>query len=52
MQWTTFLDSEGRVVDAKALRKRIFYGGVEHSLRKQVHTFNLVFYLPIGILAW
>ena len=35
-QWATFLDSEGRVVDSKALRKRIFYGGVEHILRKEV----------------
>ncbi|KAL4302632.1 hypothetical protein GQ457_10G016440 [Hibiscus cannabinus] len=33
--WATFLDSEGRVVDSKALRKRIFYGGVEHKLRKE-----------------
>ncbi|MBA0806665.1 hypothetical protein Gohar_022531 [Gossypium harknessii] len=35
-EWATFLDSEGRVVDSKALRKRIFYGGVEHELRKEV----------------
>ncbi|XWS72955.1 hypothetical protein CRYUN_Cryun02cG0083900 [Craigia yunnanensis] len=35
-EWTTFLDSEGRVVDSNALRKRIFYGGVEHKLRKEV----------------
>ncbi|KAK8568707.1 hypothetical protein V6N13_106604 [Hibiscus sabdariffa] len=34
-EWATFLDSEGRVVDSKALRKRIFYGGVEHKLRKE-----------------
>ncbi|XP_074379301.1 uncharacterized protein LOC141720661 isoform X2 [Apium graveolens] len=40
-EWTTFLDTEGRVVDAKALRKRIFYGGVEHSLRKEVWAFLL-----------
>ncbi|XP_017242711.1 uncharacterized protein LOC108214951 isoform X2 [Daucus carota subsp. sativus] len=40
-EWTTFLDSEGRLVDAKALRKRIFYGGVEHSLRKEVWAFLL-----------
>lgn len=36
LQWTTFLDSEGRVMDSKALRKRIFYGGVEHNLRAEV----------------
>ncbi|XP_052873938.1 GTPase-activating protein gyp7-like isoform X2 [Gossypium arboreum] len=35
-EWATFLDSEGRVVDSKALRKRIFYGGIEHKLRKEV----------------
>lgn len=40
-EWSTFLDSEGRVKDSEALRKRIFYGGVEHSLRKEVWTFLL-----------
>lgn len=46
LQWSTFLDSEGRVVDVKALRKRIFYGGVEHSLRKEVHRlyFDCIFF--------
>ncbi|RVW47505.1 TBC1 domain family member 15 [Vitis vinifera] len=41
LQWATFLDSEGRIMDSKALRKRIFYGGIEHSLRKEVWTFLL-----------
>lgn len=41
LQWATFLDSEGRVMDSKALRKRIFYGGVEHSLRKEVCIYNV-----------
>ena len=36
LQWHTFLDSEGRIMDSEALRKRIFYGGVEHKLRKEV----------------
>lgn len=36
LQWVTFLDSEGRVMDSKALRKRIFYGGIEHKLRREV----------------
>ncbi|XP_048227818.1 TBC1 domain family member 15 isoform X2 [Ricinus communis] len=40
-EWATFLDSEGRVTDSKALRKRIFYGGVEHTLRKEVWAFLL-----------
>ncbi|KAJ9141008.1 hypothetical protein P3X46_031593 [Hevea brasiliensis] len=35
-EWATFLDSEGRVMDSKALRKRIFYGGVEHVFRREV----------------
>ncbi|ERN16643.1 TBC1 domain family member 15 isoform X1 [Amborella trichopoda] len=40
-EWATFLDEEGRIVDSKALRKRIFYGGVEHGLRKEVWKFLL-----------
>lgn len=36
MQWITFLDSEGRVTDSEALRKRIFYGGLDHKLRNEV----------------
>ncbi|KAL2249463.1 TBC1 domain family member 15 [Sesamum indicum] len=40
-EWATFMDAEGRVMDPKALRKRIFYGGVEHNLRKEVWTFLL-----------
>ncbi|XP_054805639.1 uncharacterized protein LOC129308520 [Prosopis cineraria] len=35
-EWITFIDSEGRVTDLKALRKRIFYGGLDHQLRKEV----------------
>ncbi|KAH9614995.1 hypothetical protein KSS87_001488 [Heliosperma pusillum] len=34
-EWISFLDSEGRVVDSKALRKRIFYGGIVHELRDE-----------------
>uniref|UniRef100_A0A162AA08 Rab-GAP TBC domain-containing protein n=1 Tax=Daucus carota subsp. sativus TaxID=79200 RepID=A0A162AA08_DAUCS len=40
-EWECFLDPEGRVLDEKALRKRIFYGGVEHPLRKEVWTLLL-----------
>ncbi|XP_059433004.1 uncharacterized protein LOC132166242 isoform X1 [Corylus avellana] len=40
-EWFTFLDSEGKVLDSKALRKRIFYGGVEHGLRKEAWAFLL-----------
>jgi hypothetical protein len=34
----TFLDSEGRVMDPRALKKRIFYGGVEQKLRHVVFS--------------
>ncbi|GMH27308.1 hypothetical protein Nepgr_029151 [Nepenthes gracilis] len=40
-EFTTFLDSKGKVTDSKALTKRIFYGGVEHELRKEVWPFLL-----------
>ncbi|KAJ4708222.1 RabGAP/TBC domain-containing protein [Melia azedarach] len=40
-EWATFLDNERRVMDSKALRKRIFYGGVEHKLRREVWAFLL-----------
>ncbi|KAL6517075.1 hypothetical protein OROHE_018035 [Orobanche hederae] len=42
--WNTFLDAEGRVTDSKTLRKRIFYGGVEHDQRKEIWTFLLGFH--------
>ncbi|KAG0480040.1 hypothetical protein HPP92_010898 [Vanilla planifolia] len=42
-EWENFLDSEGRIMDSKALRKRIFYGGVEHKLRKEVLPFCSLF---------
>ncbi|CAL5360821.1 TBC1 domain family member 17 isoform X3 [Camellia sinensis] len=40
-EWLIFFDSEGRIMDSKALRKRIFYGGVDHRLRKEVWPFLL-----------
>ncbi|KAK1418467.1 hypothetical protein QVD17_27612 [Tagetes erecta] len=43
-EWSTFLDTEGRVVDPTALKKRIFYGGVDHNLRKEVWAFLLGYY--------
>ncbi|KAL3535889.1 hypothetical protein ACH5RR_004350 [Cinchona calisaya] len=43
-EWASFLDSEGRVMDAKALKKRIFYGGVEHSMRKELWPFLLEYH--------
>ncbi|XP_072953150.1 uncharacterized protein [Typha angustifolia] len=43
-EWAALLDSEGRVTDSKALRKRVFYGGVDHNLRKEVWKFLLGFH--------
>nr|XP_018675435.1 PREDICTED: TBC1 domain family member 15 [Musa acuminata subsp. malaccensis] len=40
-QWAAFLDSEGRILDSKALRERIFYGGVDQNIRKEVWKFLL-----------
>ncbi|KAJ1443915.1 Rab-GTPase-TBC domain [Sesbania bispinosa] len=40
----TFLDSEGRVTDSEALRKRIFYGGLDHNLRNEVWGLLLGYY--------
>jgi hypothetical protein len=41
MQWMTFLDAEGRVMDPRALKKRIFHGGVEQKLRRVVLSFTM-----------
>ncbi|KAI3524435.1 hypothetical protein L1887_03090 [Cichorium endivia] len=43
-EWATFLDDEGRVVCPNDLKKRIFYGGVDHSLRKEIWKFLLGYY--------
>ncbi|MFS7917242.1 putative small G signaling modulator, Rab-binding protein [Helianthus anomalus] len=43
-EWSIFLDSEGRIVDPDALRMRVFYGGVEDNLRKEVWPFLLGYY--------
>jgi hypothetical protein len=45
VQWVTFLDNKGRVVDPKALKKRVFHGGVEPNLRREV------LYLPYFVLG-
>ncbi|XP_073283363.1 LOW QUALITY PROTEIN: uncharacterized protein [Primulina huaijiensis] len=41
LQWATFSDLKGRIVDSETLRKRIFYGGMEHNMRKGVWKFLL-----------
>ncbi|OIV99898.1 hypothetical protein TanjilG_26236 [Lupinus angustifolius] len=43
-EWIIFLDSEGRVTDSEALRKRIFYGGLDHNLRNEVWGLLLGYY--------
>ncbi|KAF7090640.1 hypothetical protein CFC21_093362 [Triticum aestivum] len=43
-EWRAFLDPEGRIMDSKALRKKIFYGGVDHVLRKEVWKFLLSYH--------
>lgn len=49
LQWNSFMDGEGRVVDPKALKKRIFHGGLEPSLRPQV-AITYCFGVFMGIL--
>jgi hypothetical protein len=44
VEWATFLDPEGRVMDSNALRKRIFYGGIDHELRKEAWAILLGYY--------
>ncbi|XAR53249.1 hypothetical protein NMG60_11021721 [Bertholletia excelsa] len=44
-EWSTFFDSEGRITDSKALRKRIFYGGVDYRLRKEAWPFLLGYHV-------
>ncbi|KAK8471235.1 hypothetical protein PHAVU_003G167800 [Phaseolus vulgaris] len=43
-EWIIFLDSEGRVTDSEALRKRVFYGGLDHELRNEVWGLLLGYY--------
>ncbi|XP_047157395.1 TBC1 domain family member 15 isoform X2 [Vigna umbellata] len=43
-EWIIFLDSEGRVTDSEALRKRVFYGGLDHELRNEVWSLLLGYY--------
>ncbi|XP_075489639.1 uncharacterized protein LOC142528471 isoform X1 [Primulina tabacum] len=40
-EWATFSDLKGRILDSETLRKRIFYGGMEHDMRKEVWKFLL-----------
>ncbi|KAF7153744.1 hypothetical protein RHSIM_Rhsim01G0064300 [Rhododendron simsii] len=40
-EWLAFFDSKGRIMHSKSLRKRVFYGGIDHRLRKEVWPFLL-----------
>ncbi|KAG5564383.1 hypothetical protein RHGRI_000543 [Rhododendron griersonianum] len=40
-EWLAFFDSKGRIMHSKSLRKRVFYGGIDHTLRKEVWPFLL-----------
>lgn len=41
VEWASFLDGEGRIMNLDAFMKRIFYGEVDHKLRKVVWKFLL-----------
>ncbi|XP_067830479.1 TBC1 domain family member 17 isoform X4 [Heptranchias perlo] len=43
-EWTKHLDPEGRVQDAAELKKKIFKGGLCHSIRREVWKFLLGYY--------
>lgn len=45
-EWTSFLDANGRLRDAAALRRRVYSGGVAPELRKEVWKFLLEVYDP------
>ncbi|EEC03560.1 rabGAP domain-containing protein, putative [Ixodes scapularis] len=44
IEWALSYDNEGRVMHEQELRERIFRGGVEPELRKEVWTFLLDYY--------
>lgn len=43
-QWTSFLDTEGRISNADAIKFIVFKGGIEPSLRQKVWKYLLKFY--------
>uniref|UniRef100_A0A6B2L8H4 Rab-GAP TBC domain-containing protein n=1 Tax=Arcella intermedia TaxID=1963864 RepID=A0A6B2L8H4_9EUKA len=44
LEWKNAFDKDGKIVDPKAIKKRIFYGGVEDSIRIEVWKFLLGYY--------
>lgn len=45
-EWRGFLDGEGRVANSNEFRRRVFQGGVDPSIRKEVWKF-LLGYFPL-----
>ncbi|XP_054719603.1 TBC1 domain family member 15-like [Uloborus diversus] len=43
-EWNSFLDSESRIMNAESLKKRIFNGGLVHSIRSEAWKYLLGFY--------
>uniref|UniRef100_A0A3P8X4S9 TBC1 domain family, member 17 n=1 Tax=Cynoglossus semilaevis TaxID=244447 RepID=A0A3P8X4S9_CYNSE len=43
-KWEEFLDAEGRVMNPEHIKKLVFKGGIQSSLRKEVWMFLLGFY--------
>lgn len=46
-EWFMFFDHEGRIPESQALRKRVFYGGLEPGVRCEVWKF-LLGHFPFG----
>ncbi|KAK9506446.1 hypothetical protein O3M35_008384 [Rhynocoris fuscipes] len=43
-QWTSCLDADGRVIDMEAVKKIVYEGGINHSIRYEVWKFLLGYY--------
>ena len=44
LDWELHFDSEGKCLDLRELKEKIFRGGVEHEIRSEVWKFLLGFY--------
>lgn len=43
-EWHSFFDETGRITNERKLRKKIFYGGVDPSIRREVWKYLLRYY--------
>ncbi|KAF6039399.1 TBC1D16 [Bugula neritina] len=43
-QWKMFMNDEGQILDESNLKKTVFFGGIEPSLRREVWPFLLHYY--------